>query len=1077
MLRFTLIPFLIVIPLLQINGGIIRSEQGIFQVEKQKFGVAYWSRDWKTAVAQTSKPASVSFPGEGGEETPQGLRRYGKWRISDDSQFQYIETVRTVSRNEIHLQLELKSDAAVPTSILAWTTLISNREYTANPAVFNGKVVFPSAKQQEFSSKGEDELILNLRNGQLKIRGRFHLTIAPLRWGTEVRLRFPNSWGMVRSAKLNLHLLYTPYVSRMIDLRTAANMGFRDEIADDHSGGWTDQGPGNDLRAMVPGVREFAGISFDIIDPGKNHGKSCLAMCGGARPYFLKHAAVRVPECSGSSLFLLNGLAWAPEKGKPSGKVTVLYSDGSRTEFILKCGIHTGNFWGASDLPEAPVVWKSRNDSSVIGLYATRIALDPTKTVARLEFTSLNQVWMVLAATVTNRELEKRTSEAVVIRPGREWVPLNSGFRTLRGSVADLSFLLDAPAGKYGFVKTDGDHFEFEKRPGIPVRFWGANICMEATFMEKKAVCGMLDDFASMGCNSIRLHHFDYLLTRNENRTGTFDPEKMDRLDFLVAEAKKRGIYITLDLLTIAQVGSMEKVSLAKMTREYKTLCYFDPKVRKVFLEFAEKLFGHVNPYTGIAWKDDPVFISVNLINEGTLPMLVNRMNDRVRPTVESAFRRYLERHNLSGKDAWEKHREAFLEETGKEFFSDLKKRLGAFGVRIPLSDQNYADAAGETRASFDYVDTHFYWGHPVFIGKNSWKLPSYTNPVSAIAANAGGIGDVFHVRVFGRPMTITEWGYCYPNPQNFEGPFLAAAYSALQDYSGLWQFCYSHAADPEIPKPLGAFDFHANPVMKLAVRAGALMFLRGDVRTAPSFVSGTPKGVRIAGRSIALITKIGRRMPGRKAPGIFLALPEENVENAATVIRMKHDQDALRKLAEAGTIPADAADLRNGISKSETGEVILNRKEGNFQVITPFCEALLMKRGQALSGNFLSVRNGDVFAAFFAASLDRHPLKESGRIFLMHLTDLKSDGAVFRDSSFSILEHAGTANRLLRRNRALIELRTKNTYRLFACSSDGTRLFEVPFRRDSDRLTFVADNNTTENGCVLLYELVKSIQ
>ena len=1055
------------------KAEIRRTEHGVFQVEKQKFGVAYWSLDWKVSAGQVLNPESVSFPGEGGDETPQGIRRHGVWRISADRQFQYVETVRTLSPNENDLQLDLKSDPGIPTSILAWCTRIPDAEYSAAPAVFNGKVLPPPAKQQEFESDRENELILNLRKGRLMIRGRFSLTLLPSSGGIEIRLRFPKSWGKIHAAQLKLHLRYEPYVSRTIDLRSAANMGFQDENADDRIGGWTDQGADNDLRAMVPGVREFAGVSFDIIDPGKNRGKSCLAMRGGARPYFPAHAKVKVPECSGNFLFLLNALAWAPEKGKPSGKVTVLYSDGSRMESVLKCGIHTGNFWGASDLPEAPVVWKSRNDSSVIGLYATRIALDPKKKVTGLEFSSLDQVWMILAATVTNRELENKTSEAVVIRPGRDWIPLNAGFRTLRGSVADLSFLLDAPAGKYGFVKTDGDHFVFENRPGIPVRFWGANLCMEAIFMEKKAISGMLDDFASMGCNSIRLHHFDYLLTRNENRTGVFDPEKADRLDFLVAEAKKRGIYVTLDLLTIAQLGSMEKVSLAWKTRDYKTLCYFDPAVRKVFLEFAEKLFGHVNAYTGIAWKEDPVFVSVNLINEGTLPVLVNRMSDRVRPVVESAFRQYLERHGLSGKDAWVKHREAFLEETGKEFFSDVKQRLRAFGVRIPLSDQNFAEAAGDTRACFDYVDTHLYWGHPVFIGKNSWKLPYYTNPVSAIAANAGGIGDVFHVRVFGRPMTITEWGYCYPNPRNFEGPFLVAAYSALQDFSGLWQFCYSHAANPEIPKPFGSFDFHAHPVMKSAVRAGALMFLRGDIRTAPSSVSGTPEGIRAAGRTIALVTKIGRSIPGRKAPGVFLALPGEKTENtASSVIRVKNTSDALRKLTETGTIPKHCVDLRNGISRSETGELILNRKQGNFRVVAPLCEALLMKAGQTLSGDFLSVRNGGVFAAFFAASLDRRPLKESGRILLMHLTDLKSDGAVFRDSTLSILEDEGTAKRLLRRNRAEIELRTGKAYRLFACAPDGSRLSEVPFQRKADRITFIADN-ASEKGGVLIYELL----
>ena len=65
MIKFTLIPFLAVLPLLCITAGISRSEQGLFLVEKQKFGVAYWSRDWKSSASQGSHPERVSFPGEG----------------------------------------------------------------------------------------------------------------------------------------------------------------------------------------------------------------------------------------------------------------------------------------------------------------------------------------------------------------------------------------------------------------------------------------------------------------------------------------------------------------------------------------------------------------------------------------------------------------------------------------------------------------------------------------------------------------------------------------------------------------------------------------------------------------------------------------------------------------------------------------------------------------------------------------------------------------------------------------------------------------------------------------------------
>ena len=1053
--------------------GIGRSPEGLVQVENIKFGIAFWSMDWKTCVTQRTVPDAVSFHGEGGVETPQGIRRDGMFRISDRMGFRLTETAKQISGNELLLSLDLKSDTAVPFAIIAWQTVIPNDAYAVNPAVFNGTVIPPDRKkQQEFDSRNKDELVLNLKNGSLKITGSFRLTVRTHSWGTEVRVLFARTWGKIRDTGLKIHLLYTPYASTELNLRSVMNMGFRDEVAGDRCGGWTDQGADNDLRAMLPGCREFAGIPFDIVDPAKNGGKSCLAMKGGARPYFAANAGISVPEISGLYLYLLNGLAWAPEKGTPCGKVTVSYTDGSHTGFMLKCGMETGNFWGAYDLPEAPVVWASSNRSSSVGLYATRLTLDPAKKVSRVEFHSQNQVWMILAATISNRVPEKRKATAVVMRADKDWMPFASEFRTVRGSVADLSFLLDAPAGKYGFLKTDGDHFVFEKRPGVPVRFWGANVCMEAIFMEKDGIRTMLDDFSAMGYNTLRLHHFDYILTRNEEKTGVFDPEKLDRLDFLVAEAKKRGIYITFDLLTVAQLESMAKVGLSWKTGDYKTLCYFDPVVREAFLAFAKKLFGHVNPYTGLAWKDDPVFITLNLINEGTLPVSVKRAGTRTRSVVDAAFRHWLEQKGLSASEESAERWTEFLEETGKEFFSWMKHALTEFGVRIPLSDQNFADAAGNTRAAFDYVDTHLYWGHPLFIGKHTWKLPSYTNPASAIASNAGGIGDVFHVRVFGRPMTVTEWGYCYPNPHNFEGPFLVAAYSALQDFGGLWQFCYSHAAGVDVPKPLGSFDFHAHPVMKLAVRAGSLLFLRGDVKSALSSISGSPDGLRAAGRTVALITKVGRRLPGKTLSGALVLHPDEAVTDSGSVFRVKNSRDAVRKLEERNVIPSGCADFRSTTVKSDTGELTLNPDQGTFRVVAPNSEALLLKGGQGLDGDVLNVRNGSVFAAFFISSLDGLPLKESGRIVLMHLTDVKSEGAVFRDASMSVLEDSGSAARLLRRNKASVTLNLAGTYRLFACAPNGKRLFEVPLKRNGETLSFPADNS--KSGGVVLYELTR---
>ena len=191
------------------------------------------------------------------------------------------KTVRTLSPNENDLQLDLKSDPGIPTSILAWCTRIPDAEYSAAPAVFNGKVLPPPAKQQEFESDRENELILNLRKGRLMIRGRFSLTSAPLLRGNRDPSPLSEELGKDPCRTAEACICGT---SLMFPGRSTCaprqNMGFQDENADDRIGGWTDQGADNDLRAMVPGVREFAGVSFDIIDPGKNRGKS---LSGDAR--------------------------------------------------------------------------------------------------------------------------------------------------------------------------------------------------------------------------------------------------------------------------------------------------------------------------------------------------------------------------------------------------------------------------------------------------------------------------------------------------------------------------------------------------------------------------------------------------------------------------------------------------------------------------------------------------------------------------------------------------------------------------------------------------------------------------
>jgi len=103
-----------------------------------------------------------------------------------------------------------------------------------------------------------------------------------------------------------------------VDLRKHCNMGFKDEIAGDQKGGWADDGPTADMRALPVGMRTFAGVKFNIIDPDKNNGKSCIALYGKPRTYFPKEVNhIAVDKRGIKRLFFLVASAWSPKAKEP----------------------------------------------------------------------------------------------------------------------------------------------------------------------------------------------------------------------------------------------------------------------------------------------------------------------------------------------------------------------------------------------------------------------------------------------------------------------------------------------------------------------------------------------------------------------------------------------------------------------------------------------------------------------------------------------------------------------------------------------------------------------------------------
>ena len=89
--------------------------------------------------------------------------------------------------------------------------------------------------------------------------------------------------------------------------------------------------------------------------------------------------------------------------------------------------------------------------------------------------------------------------------------PFTMNHRRADASPADVSFLLDAPAGKSGFIRAQGGHFV--KGDGSRIRFWGVHLTDwspgSVLLPPKQDIPAWVASLARFGVNCVRLHFLD----------------------------------------------------------------------------------------------------------------------------------------------------------------------------------------------------------------------------------------------------------------------------------------------------------------------------------------------------------------------------------------------------------------------------------------------------------------------------------------------------------------------------------------------------------------------------------------
>ena len=631
-------------------------------------------------------------------------------------------------------------------------------------------------------------------------------------------------------------------------------------------------------------------------------------------------------------------------------------------------------------------------------------------------------------------------------------------------SPVDVSFLLDAPAGKHGFLEVKDGHLA--TGDGQRIRLWGVNITdwsPGSRQIPAKADAGLwAATLARFGVNCVRFQFLDLkeprgLIDNKRDDTRALDPQQLDREDYFIAELEKRGIYIDFNLLVGRPFNAADGVHDAAALHEgAKGTSLFDARMIELQKEYARELLAHRNPYTSRAYTEDPAVAIVEINNENALDIGYRAPSPFYLAELTGMYNQWLATHrtpaqvekirqiasSVSAVDTEPRalpkahpgdtipllknkgeaataqperfYAEAeFYDDVQRSYFSDMEKylkdTLRSKSLVMATADHSHAHSGYPmllATSGMDVIDGHDYWQHPEMYVR---KAPMVNDPLHSTVV------DLSRSAIAGKPYTVSEVNNPFPNDYGGEGIPILAAYGLLQDWDGIMWYTFEPKINPAGKPYVGdPFDISQDPVKMPELAQGALMFLRGDVTKASAVAERSYSRTQVFD---SMLLPAATERP-YFTPGFPLALPLEEEVRISTLAGAPTQPFPSAPTAASATsdpIVSDTHQLAWYSSSRETELVTID---------TPRTQGLI--GFVAANGKFVSHLSSELsnsFATILLSSLDEKPIAQSSRMLLIAGGRVENTGQTWNTAGTD-LTHWGVAPTLIEQVSGTVSLR-----------------------------------------------------